>query len=95
MRFDERVIRAADFAGILGLGFAMLALADELGGLGLLPGERAMPVFLACFLFALGALVLARCVQIGNLLLHAPSVEAMRAGAGVEPDPRGDVTPVA
>ena len=95
MSFDQRVIRAADFVGVLGLGFSLLALADQLGGLGLLPGERAMPVFLACFLFALGALMLARCVQIGSLLLHAPSVEAMRAGAGVDPDPRGDVTPVA
>ena len=79
MRIDQHLVRTADFAGVLGLGFAALALADERLALGLLPGERAMPVFLACFFAALGALALARCVQIGSLVLQAPRVESMRA----------------
>lgn len=95
MRIHERFIRAADFSGVLGIGFAGLALADQLLGLDLVPGGRAMPVFLACFFGAIAALVLARCVQIAGLVLLAPRVESLRAGAGSEPASGVDVTPAA
>ena len=81
MRMGERFIRTADFAGVLGLGFSTLALADERLGLDLLPGDHAMPVFLACFFGAVVALTLARCVQIGSVVLQAPRVESMRSPA--------------
>lgn len=90
MRIGERFIRTADFAGVLGLGFAALALADERMALDLLPGDRAMPVFLTCFFGALAALALARCVHVTSLVLQAPRVEAMRTQAPDQPAPAAD-----
>ena len=90
MRIEQRFIHAADFAGVLGLGFAALALTDDLLALELLPGDRAMPVFLACFFGALAALALARCVQLASLVLQAPRVESMRAPAPPQPGPHAD-----